>query len=102
MVLYGMAFLTLAKSIRVEDPGVLQPWYTDGATMRGTARQNAKILCAFTEEVPHNGYLPDPEKSWHICVEGKEKEETKASFEAEGLKLCFTRRQRYLGGLCDG
>ena len=47
-------------------------------------------------------YFPDPEKSWHICVEGTEEEEAQEALDAEGIKVRFKRGQRYLGGFCGG
>ena len=70
--------------------------------MRVTLRRNAKLLCALTEKLPYHGYFPDPEKIWHICAEEKEEEEARAYFEAEGLKVRFTRGHQYLGGFCGG
>ena len=46
MVIYGLDFLPLIISMRMVDPGVLQPWYIDDAAMRGTARENSKLLHA--------------------------------------------------------
>ena len=34
MTLDGLDFLSLAKAMRAEDPGFLQPWYTGDAAMR--------------------------------------------------------------------
>ena len=86
--------------MREADPGVLHTWYADDAAMRGTGRQNAKLLRALTEKRPYHAYFPQPENIWHICAEGNEEEEAKAAFEAKGLKVRFARGQRYLGRFC--
>ena len=72
MILYGLALLPLAKAMREEDPGVLQPWYPENAAMRGTSRHNTKLLHALMKKGPHHGYFPEPEKIWHICAKGRE------------------------------
>ena len=84
------------------DTGVLQPWYADDAAMRGPARRNAKLLCALIEKGPCHRYFLDPEKSWHIYVEGREEVEAREAFDVEGLKVCCKRGQRYLSGFCGG
>ena len=70
--------------------------------MRGTARWNSKILHYLMEKGPYHGYIPDLEKSWHICAEDREEEESRADFEAEGLNFHFTRCHLYLGEFCSG
>ena len=57
---------------------------------------------ALMEKVPYHGYFPEPEKSWHICREGKEEEEAREVFEAKGIKVRCTRGQRYLGVFSGG
>ena len=52
MFLYGLSLLTLVKTIKAAELGVLQPWYTDDSVMREPARCNAKILCALMGKFP--------------------------------------------------
>ena len=59
MVLYGLPIISLPNALRAADPGVLHPWYADNAAMRGTARQNAKLLCALMLKGPCHGYFPE-------------------------------------------
>ena len=61
--------------MREADLGVLQPWYTDKAAMRGTARRNTKLLLTLIEKCPFHGYFTETENNWHICAEGREEEE---------------------------
>ena len=79
---------------------MLHPWYADDTAMSGTARHNSNLLHAVMEKGLYHRYLPDPERSWHIFAEGKEKEEVKSDFDAKGIKVRFTRGQKYLGGFC--
>ena len=50
MVIYILALLPLSKFIRAVDQVVLQPWYADDASMRGTYRLNTKLLRTFMEK----------------------------------------------------
>ena len=60
MVLYQLSLLPLVEAMKEADPGVLQPWYTDDAAVRGTASQNYKLLHALMENVPYHGYFLEP------------------------------------------
>ena len=100
MVLYGLYPLPLEVAIWEVDPGVLQPWYTNDAAMRGCSKHNAKLLRALMEKGPFHEYFPETEKSWHVCAEGRE--EAREAFDAEVLKVRFTRGERYLGGFYGG
>ena len=52
MALYELALLLLAKDMREADPGVLQPWCADDASMRGTARRKKNLFHALMEKGP--------------------------------------------------
>ena len=60
--------------MREAETGLLQIWYTENASMRGTSRRNIKLLHALMEKLPNNGYFLELEKICHICTEGKEEE----------------------------
>ena len=68
MVIYILAILNLAKSMREADLRVLQLWYLYDAAMRGMLRQNDKLLCALMLKFPYHGYFMDLYKSCHICT----------------------------------
>ena len=102
MVLYVLALLTLAQAMWEADLEILQPCYADNTAMQGPVRCNAKLLCVLIEKYPFHVYFPDQEKSWHICAEGREEEESREAFDAEGVKVRFRRGQRNLGGFCGG
>ena len=63
MILYIISLIPLANAMRVANPGVLQPWYAENASMRGTSRRNAKLLHASVVKIPYRGYFPEPVKS---------------------------------------
>ena len=90
VALYGLAFLSLTKATRAEDPGGLHPWYADEAAMRVLDQRNAKLLRALTEKIPYHRYSLEPEKSWNTCQAGKEENEVRAAFESEGIKVRYT------------
>ena len=52
MVLYELALLLLAKDMREADPGVLQPWCADDASMRGTARRKKNLFHLMATSLP--------------------------------------------------
>jgi hypothetical protein len=67
MVIYGIALVPLAESLRAAVPTVVQPWYADDAAMAGPAEDVATAMRLLEEEGPARGYFPEPAKSILIC-----------------------------------
>ena len=66
MVLYRIAFISLAEEFRAADPGLLSPFYMDDAAVDGSARQSAQLLKLLMRRTPDRGYFPEPAKSLFI------------------------------------
>ena len=94
MVIYGLALIPLAESLRKAVPSVVQPWYADNATMAGPVSGIAKAMGIIREEGPARGYFPEPSKSILIC--NPEVSET-AKAALEGFNFQYRDGSRYLG-----
>ena len=97
MVLYGINLVSLAEELRAEDPGLLYPFYTDGAAFDGLARRSAQLLKLLMKRGPDQGYFPDPAKSLFISDTLGKEEAVKREFAVEGLTLNFISGSRHLG-----
>ena len=58
MILCGITLLPLAEELRVEDPGLLSPFYVDDAAFDGSARRSAQILKLLMKRGPGPGIFP--------------------------------------------
>lgn len=90
MIAYGIALVPLARRLREEVPGVVQPWYVHGGTIKGTSKSNGP-----PRKGPARGYFPEPSKS---IVLSHEAHEAKARRSLESFHFQYTNRARYLGG----
>ena len=102
MVIYGLALLYLDKAIRAADSGVLQPWYMENAVTWGTARHNTTILCDLMKKNPIMGTFWSQRRADTFLRRGNKRREIEQILMFEGLKVPFTRGQKYLRGLCGG
>ena len=94
MMLYGIALIPLARTLRQAVPSVIQPWYADDAAMAGPITGIATAMRLLEEQGPARGYFPEPAKSIIIC----RPDVTEAL--AELQEFNFQRRDgsRYVGG----
>ena len=97
MVLYGITLVPLTEEIRVEDPGLLSPFYADDAAFDGLARRSAQLLNLWVRRGTDPGYSPEPAKSLFISDTPVQEAAAKREFAAEGLTLNFVSGSRYLG-----
>ena len=95
MVLYGLALLPLAKSLRDAKPAVLQPWYADDMAMHGHVNDITDIMRLLLKEGPQRGYFPEPAKS--ICICDLQTQNRVRPF-LEEFKFQYKEGYRYLGG----
>ena len=95
--LYGVALMPLASKMCNAIPEALQPWYCDDAGVAGKAVPNAQCLDFLLKFGPTYGYFPELSKSYYIC-KAEDEEVTRAAFEGFGLKINYSRGQRYQGG----
>ena len=95
MVLYGLAVVPMAESLREAQPDVLQPWYADDAAMVGPASGLAATMRLLMQHGPDRGYFPEPAKSVVIS-----RPDARPVLEAALNEFNFSFRDgaRYLGG----
>ena len=62
IVLYGITLVPFEEELRVTDPGLLYPFYTDDAVFGGLAQWSAQILKLLMKRGLNRGYLHDPDK----------------------------------------
>ena len=65
---------------------MLQPWYADDGTMRGTGDDVAVCFHKLCRAGPQYGYFPEPAKSWAVCVQ-EDQTELKRIFAAAKLPV---------------
>ena len=97
MVLYGIILVPLAKKLRVADPGLLSPFYTDDAAFDGSEHLSAHLLKLLMNRGPERGYFTKLAKSLFSLDTMGQEETTRREFAAEWLELNFVSRSRYLG-----
>jgi hypothetical protein len=97
MSLYGIATLPLARSMREAIPDALQPWFADDSSAVGTAEQAAQCLLHLQQEGPRYGYFPEASKCIYVC-KAEDEPTAREVFERHGLKILYSRGERYLGG----
>ncbi len=95
--LYSVALMPLASKMHKEIPEALQPWYCNDAGTAGKALPNAQCLDFLVKFSPSYGYFPELGKSHYIC-KAEDKPIAHQAFESFGLKINYSRGQRYLGG----
>jgi hypothetical protein len=71
--------------------------YADDYGAVGDAVQNAKTMRCLQRWGPGFGFHPAPPKSWYVCS-AEDEPKVREVFEAFGLRIQFSRGQRYLGG----
>ena len=89
MVLYGITPVPLSEELRVADPGLLSPYYADGAAFDGLARQRAQLLKLLMKRGPDRGCFPEPDKSLFISDTPGREEAEKREFAIKGLTPDF-------------
>ena len=67
MVLYGLALVPLAKSLKAAVPDVHQPWYADDCAMVGPSTSIGQAMDLLLVQGPARGYFPEPSKSVVVC-----------------------------------
>jgi len=95
MVLYGLALLPLAESLREAEPTVLQPWYADDMAMQGPVSGIARVMRLLQVEGPPRGYFPEPAKSILVCDPSVR---TAAEAALMEFNFSFADGFRYVGG----
>jgi hypothetical protein len=78
-------------------PGALQPWFADDSSAVGTAEQAAQCLLHLQQEGPRYGYFPEASKCIYVC-KAEDEPTAREAFERHGLKILYSRGERYLGG----
>ena len=58
MVLYGITLVPLEEELRVEDPGILSPFYADDTAFNGLARRSAQLLKLLMKSGARPGIFP--------------------------------------------
>jgi hypothetical protein len=97
MSLYGVALMPLASKMGEAIPMALQPWYCDNAGAAGKAMLNAWCLDFLVKFGPLYGFIPEPGKLYYIC-KAEDEHASRQAFKSFGLKINYSRGQRYLGG----
>ena len=69
MAMYAIAITPLIQ--RLEDHGVKQAWYADGATAGGALKQLKQWWDGIAELGPDYGYFPNATKTWLVVKEGR-------------------------------
>ena len=96
MLLYGLALIPLADSLRQAEPEVLQPWYADDAAMVGPVDAIARAMRLLERQGPARGYFPEPEKSIFVPTKPHEADRCRDALNCFGFR--HRAGQRYLGG----
>jgi hypothetical protein len=95
MVLYGLALVPLAKTLRQEHPEVVQAWYADDRLLKGRTSQVAATMTLLQRLGPERGYFPEPANSIVIC---SPEDRPRAEELLEAFSFKFTDGYRYVGG----
>ena len=95
MILYGLALVPLAESLRKAEPTVIQPWYADDAAMAGPVSRIATLMRLLEELGPARGYFPEPAKSIYL---GRSEDEERAREVLEEFNFQYHEGHRYIGG----
>jgi hypothetical protein len=95
MVLYGLALVPLAATLRAAHPAVRQAWYADDSALKGRARDIAAAMTLLARLGPERGYFPEPAKSIYICAP-EDRAAAAGLLEAFGFTYCDGHR--YVGG----
>ena len=95
MVVYGLALVPLAKSIRSAVPNLIQPWYADDVALSGRCSDIAKAMDLLNKYGPARGYYGEPQKSVIVC---SELTTPTAQSLLEKFKFQYCNGHRYLGG----
>jgi len=96
MILYGIALLPLAETLKKALPSTTQPWYADDACAMGRAHQLNKFMTLLQRHGPPRGYFPEPRKSIVICRTAAE--QTRLTELLQKFEFQFVLGSRYLGG----
>ena len=86
-VLYWITLVPLEEELQAADPGLLSPFYADGAAFDGLARRSAQLLKLLMNRGPDQGYFSKPAKSLFISDTPGQEAVAKWGFANEGLAL---------------
>jgi hypothetical protein len=67
MVLYGLALVPLAATLRQAHPEVIKAWYADDGRLQGRLLRVAAAMIDLQRLGPKRGYFPEPAKSIFVC-----------------------------------
>jgi hypothetical protein len=95
MLLYGLALVPLAETLRAAFPDVLQAWYADDSVLQGKTSGIASCMAELKRLGPARGYLPEPAKSILICAPA---DRPAAETRLEAFGFNYTEGNRYVGG----
>jgi hypothetical protein len=95
MVLYGLALVPLADTLRQEHPAVIQAWYADDSALQGRTSAIAAAMTSLQRLGPERGYFPEPAKSIFICAPD---DQPAAVQRLEAFSFRFCDGHRYVGG----
>ena len=95
MVLYGLALVPLAATLRQAHPEVVQAWYADDGQLQGRSSRVAAAMIDLQRLGPERGYFPEPAKSIFVC-NPEDRPGAEERLEAFGFK--FVDGSRYVGG----
>ena len=62
MILYGLALVLLAKTLRATFPDIVQPWYANDPAIHERASDIAGTMRLLLWLGPKRGYFPEPTK----------------------------------------
>ncbi len=96
MSIYGVVLMPLVFKMCEAIPKALQPWFCNDAGVTGKAMPNAPCLDFFVKFGPPYNYFPKPRKLYYFCKAENEPAACQA-FKSFGLKINYSRGQRYLG-----
>jgi hypothetical protein len=95
MVLYGLALVPLASTLRQAHPEVVQAWYADDGQLQGRSSRVAAAMIDLQRLGPERGYFPEPAKSIFIC-NPEDRPGAEERLETFGFKS--VDGSRYVGG----
>ncbi len=95
MILYGLALVPLADTLRRQHPETVQAWYANDGILEGRSSKVAAAMLLLQRLGPERAYFPEPTKSIFVCSpDDREAAEARlVQFQFE-----FHDGYRYVGG----